>query len=201
MIQVQVDGSPLQADLGTLSSMGDVLELVKATIDPDSIITSIQFNGESLSDADWTLPLSAHRGRMLQIRTGGKREYLAERIGLAPQILERITEEFADAGGSYRSGFSPNGNSQLGTAVEDLSAFVNWFVALLNMDPPRLAPSQQRFSDAVGQLHKVCEQMLQQQLYNSWWAISETINTKLTPKLNEIRSLCDEISQSLNAPQ
>ena len=201
MIQVQVDGNPLQADLGALNSMGDVLELVKTTIDPDSIITSIQFNGETLSDSDWTLPLSAHRGRMLQIKTGGKREYLAERIALAPEIVERITEEFAEAGGSYRSGFSPNGNSQLGTAVTDLSAFVNWFASLMAMDERLLGDANKQFSAEVGSLHKVCEQMLQQQLYNSWWAISETINSKLTPKLLEIRQLCDQIAQTLRNPQ
>ena len=127
MIQVQIDGAPLRADIAGMNNMGDLLELVKATIDPDSIITSIEFNGQTLEDGDWSLPLSAHRDRVLEIRTGAKSAYLAERIGLAPDIIGKIAEEFGLAGDSYRSGQLPNGNNQLTVAVDDLSAFVNWY--------------------------------------------------------------------------
>ena len=84
MIQVHIDGSPLQADIGAMNTMGDLIELVKATIDPDTIITSVEFNGQALSDGDWSMPLSAQRGRTLEIRTGTKRAYVYERITLAP---------------------------------------------------------------------------------------------------------------------
>lgn len=200
MIQVQIDGAPLTADIGAMNNMGDLLELVKATIDPDSIITSIEFNGESLNEGDWSLPLSAHRGRVLEIRTGTKQAYLLERVSLAPDIVEKISEEFRIAGDAYRSGQMPAGNTQLSTAVDDLGAFVNWYSSLLSMDVGTMGSSKTDFHGQVDLLRTICEQILQQQLYNSWWVLAETISTRLNPKLDEIKTLCTQISSSVAAP-
>src|SRR5262245_5603503 len=145
MIQVQIDGNPLQADLGGMNTMGDLIELVKATIDPDTIITSMEFSGEALSESDWSMPLTAHRGKILQIRTGTKQAYMFERISLAPDIVQKIVEEFGKASEAYRGGQSPAGNSMLGTAVDDLSAFVGWYDSLLGMDNFSLAKPRGEF--------------------------------------------------------
>lgn len=196
MIQVQVDGNPLSTDIGGMSSLGDLLELVKSNIDPDTIITSVEFNGEALTESEWNLPLAAHRGRVLDIRTGTKKGYLFDRLASATDIVARIIAEFADAGDAYRKGFSPDGNAKLARAVDDLGAFVTWYDSLLGMSETDTSETRQEFLDLVNSLQKICEQIIQQQLFNSWWVLSETINTKLNPSLEEIRKLCERVASS-----
>jgi hypothetical protein len=197
MMNIQVDGSPLQMDLGGIKTMGDLLELVKTSIDPDTMIISIEFEGRPLADSDWTLPLSNQRGRTLEIKTGTKRSYLSERFSASAAIVEQIVNEFADAGDSYRSGMSPDGNVKLGRAVDDLGAFVNWYSSLLSMDQEALRKQSELFTAQVDGLQAICEQILQQQLYNSWWVLAETIQSRLNPKLEEIRSLCGDVASEL----
>ncbi|MFN8388680.1 MAG: hypothetical protein U0136_00145 [Bdellovibrionota bacterium] len=197
MINIQVDGSALQVDLGGIKTMGDLLELVKSSIDPDTMITAIEFNGQTLSDSDWTLPLNQQTGRTLEISTGTKRAYLSERFAASASILDEIIKEFAAAGDSYRSGSSPDGNAKLSQAVEDLGAFVNWYSSLLSMDPESYVQQTNAYNDQVDGLQKICEQILQQQLYNSWWVLAETIKTRLNPKLEEIRGLCTQLADTV----
>lgn len=200
MIQVHVDGAPLSADFGGMNTMGDLLELVKASIDPDTIITAIELNGETLSESEWNLPLSAHRDRTLQIKTGTKREYLGERLLLSRDIVEQIVAEFADAGDAYRKGFSPDGNTKLSRAVDDLGAFVTWYDSILDMCGTEVQDGRKQFLAFVTSLQQVCESILQQQLFNSWWVLSETINKRLNPQLEEIKTLCTKIADEIGRP-
>ena len=196
MMNVQIDGTPFQGNIADIKTMGDLLELIKASIDPDTMITVIEFNGEALTDADWNAPLNQQNGRVLDVRTGTKRAYVGERLAASAAILEQIENEFADAGNSYRGGFSPDGNSKLSHAVDDLGAFVQWYNGLLTMDEV-LENQRVEFMSKVDALQKICEQIVQQQLYNSWWVLAETINTRLNPKLQEMRGLCSEVAQTM----
>jgi len=195
MIQVQVDGSPMHADFGGVRTMGDLLELVKASIDPDYIITAVELEGKVLKDNEWSMPLSAQTDRQLQILTGSRQAFVKQRLETSVDILGQIVAEFTDAGNSYRKGFSPEGNTGLARAVDDLGAFVTWYDSLLTMGHGPIQQAQVEFRGQVNELQKVCEQIIQQQLYNSWWALAETISSRLAPQLEEIKVLCGKISQ------
>lgn len=195
MITVEVNGAPLMTVGDEMRTMGDLVELVKANIDPDVMITLLTIDGQQLSENDWRAPLSNYRNEKLEVRTGSKREYLTQRLQSAEQLIGEITRNFEGAGALYNRGDSEQGNAKFGEAVKDFLAFVNWYNTLLQIEPQVLSAASQAFTSHVGALHSTCEQLLQQQLYHSWWALSQTITAKLLPQLNQVQSFCGSIAQ------
>lgn len=186
MIHVQVDGNPVHADVNAMRTMGDLIEFVKTTIDPDTMITSILFNGESLSELDWNTPLAQHRDRRLEVLTGTKQRYLAERFSAAQDIATQVITGFRQAADGYRVGNYAEGNQRLSSSVEDLLAFVNWLNAMLGLDEDRFASQYREFTSHVDVIREISEQLLQQQLYSAWWVLAEMITNKLIPELEAI---------------
>lgn len=180
-MNVQLNGQPFVAGIAAVRTMGELVELIKTTIDPETIITSIQIDGRELSDNDWRVPLSGHSGQQLSINTGSRRAYVMERLAQAPLMIDDIAKQFNRVKEEFHSGASVKGNSNLLSAVKDLKAFIDWYSTLLQMLGD--ANEQQRFNNSVKALTDVCEQLLQQQLYRAWWAMGETIEQKLKPAL------------------
>lgn len=194
MITVQVDGTSMLTDVGSMNTMGELIELVKASIDPDSIITSLSISGNELSDSDWQAPLSTHRGQTLEVTTGSRDEYVNERLQMASTLVRRIAQEFSEAATFYQKSDWPQGNNTFAVAVEDLLAFVNWYDSILLVDEEKLEANRTEFKQGVDQLQSTCEELLQQQLYNSWWALGETINTKLCDQLGRLEAFCGGVA-------
>ncbi len=192
MITVQVDGTAMLTEIGDMKTLGDLVELIKATIDPDAIITSMSFGGDVLRDRDWMSPLATHTGRTLEVTTGSKRTFLADRMKTAEFFIDQITGEFIEASSLYQNGNFEKGNGNFATAVEDLLAFVNWYNSLLLVDEQGLARELTEFEVHVNEIKKTCEQLLQQQLYQSWWVLAETVKTRLKPQLDNLRAYCLE---------
>lgn len=192
MITVQVDGTAMLTEIGDMKTLGDLVELIKATIDPDAIITSLSFGGDVLHDRDWVSPLASHTGRTLEVTTGSKRTFLADRLRTAEFFIDQITGEFLESSNLYQAGNFEKGNASFATAVEDLLAFVNWYNSLLLVDEQSLARELSEFEGHVNEIKKTCEQLLQQQLYQSWWVLAETVKTKLKPLLDNLRAYCLE---------
>ncbi|MCB0323712.1 MAG: hypothetical protein KDD69_09075 [Bdellovibrionales bacterium] len=195
MISVKVDSQEFPADISSVSTMGDLIELVKASIDPDSIIVDMQLGGQSLSEADWRAPLNVHRNVLLEIKTGDKREYLLERLGVAEHYLAQIIDQFDTAGANYRDGHAESANTTLATAVDDLLAFVNWYLTLLSVEAVQLEPQIEEFNTHINAIQQICEQLLQQQMFQSWWALGETITARLTPQLQALKRFCEQTSE------
>lgn len=198
MITIMVDGQVLPADASSMRTMQDLVELIKATIDPDKIITSLTLEGAVLSDADWQGALTMHRGKTLEVSTGRKQEYLVGRLNSASDYLSRIIAGFEKAGESYRNGDSDGGNSALATSVDDLLAFINWYMALLSIDADRLVGPINEFNDHILGVQETCEQLLQQQMFQSWWALGETLRAKLEPKLAALQQFCQQTATTVS---
>lgn len=192
MITVQVDGTAMLTEIGDMKTLGDLVELIKATIDPDAIITSLSFGGDVLNDRDWVSPLVTHTGRTLEVTTGSKRTFLADRLKTAEFFIDQIISEFLEASSLYQNGNFEKGNSSFATAVEDLLAFVNWYNSLLLVDEQGMQSQLAEFENHVNVIKKTCEQLLQQQLYQSWWVLAETVKTRLKPLLDDLRAYCLE---------
>lgn len=191
MISVKVDNQDFITDIGELKTMGDLIELIKATIDPDCIITSLTLAGEPLKDSDWRVPLSVHGEGVLEVTTGDKNEYLSDRLATAENYLSQIIDEFARASELYRSGSVDEANTTLATAVDDLLAFVNWYLALLSVKPEQVASQIQEFDSQIREIKDVCEQLLQQQMFQSWVILGETLQSRLEPQLMKLKSFCE----------
>lgn len=192
MITVKVDTQDLLAEIGELKTMGELIELIKASIDPDSIITSISLGGNPLSESDWRVPLSVHSQSTLEVTTGSKEGYMRERLALAGDYLSQIIDEFRDASAKYLAGNSTDANTVLSGAVDDLLAFVNWYLALLSVEAESLEPTIVEFERRMSEIRDVCEQLLQQQMFQSWQALGEILQNKLEPELNKLKVFCED---------
>ena len=190
MITVRVDSHDLPADIGSLKTMGDLIELVKASIDPEVIITSLNIGGKPLSEQDWQMPLSVHRDTILEITTGDKGAYVTERLGQSEEHLTHIIAEFEQSSSHFRSSEADNGNRLFATAVDDLLAFLNWYVSLLALEGNAREAQLTQFQAQLGAIKDTCDQLVQQQMYHSWWALGETLQSKLLPLLLQMKEFC-----------
>jgi len=191
MIKVIIDGNEFSAGLDRVKTMSDLVELVKVSIDPDSIITSMLLNEMELTDADWRAPLSVQGDSTLAIATGSKENYVEQRLETSVLYLEHIINEFKHSRACFGEGASNDGNVAFGTAVNDLRAFISWFQAVLELLPTVWENEKQSYNDKLVEVSGTCEQLLQQQLYQSWWALSDTMEKKLEPQLCELKSRCE----------
>jgi hypothetical protein len=191
MISVKVDSQDFPADISHLRTMGDLVELIKATIDPDSIITSMALAGQPITEADWQAPLTSHAQGVLEIATGEKKQYISDRLASAEHYLFQILDEFNQASAKYGEGSSNEANTLLSTAVEDLLAFINWYLALLSVDPISFKDEIESFNVYIKDIQVICEQLVQQQMFQSWTALGETIRTKLEPELSNLKRFCE----------
>ncbi len=197
MIDVKVDGQNFTADMGSVGTMGDLVELVKASIDPDTIITQMVLEGKPLADDDWRSPLHSHGSATLEIATGEKEKYLLERMATAESYLAQIIEEFSQVAGDYSDGKSDEANTMLAVAVDDLLAFVNWYLTLLSVEPVRMQTEIEAFNVHIMSTQEICQQLLQQQMFQSWWALGETIGAKLIPELESLKQFCEANSTKI----
>ena len=195
MITVKVDGSVWGHDLGGINSMPDLIEFIKANIDPEKIITTLLISGRDLSEVDWRVPLSVQGDSTLEVTTDSQRNYVTDRLMAAQEYAEYITNEFAVARESFQNGKTEDGNRGLSRAVNDLNAFLAWYGTVLQMLPEDWKSYIENFTVQVEGLSKICEQILQQQLYQSWWAVGETVQNELEPRLTNMKSACGMLSK------
>ncbi len=198
MITVNVDGQPFSADVTQVRSMADLIELVKTVIDPDSIIVSLALDGKPLSDADWRMPLNGQTKSQLEICTGNPELYVRERLEGAASYLTEIIDEFSLSSASYLTAVYESGNQKLAKAVHDLGAFVNWYSSLLGINPAQYASASQDFESRIRQIKLICDQLVQQQMFQSWILLGETIKSRLVPELEKLRAFCASQVSMLN---
>lgn len=192
MLTVKIDGNPFLVDLSDVKVMGDLVELIKATIDPDTIIIAIRLDGRDLVEADWRTPLVVLSSNTLDIDTGSKDKYVEDRLLAAEDFVGRITNEFVKAGNLYLTGDTDRANVGLSSAVQDLQAFVGWYATLLSMNPNAMAQTMVQFNSHIERIHRICEQLLEQQLYQSWYILGQTLQGELEPELDNLRNFCVE---------
>ena len=77
------------------------------------------------------------------------------------------------------------GNQRLVQAVNTAKAFFDWYATIVE-----LAPKEKRSSYDINpqvlEISQICKTICQQQLYQSWWALGETLEKQLEPKLDKL---------------
>lgn len=190
VMNVNVNGVPFNYPREAIKSMGELIELIKSTIDPETIITAITIDDRLMTDNDWRLPLAAHANSTLNIESGSKKAYIESRLSSASLYLDKIIRSFSQARMLFKNAEIQAANNELGKAVQDTRAFIDWYQTILQLitNPPEA--EVQKFENAVNDLTDTCEQILQQQLYRSWWAIAESLEKKLEPQLEQMKFAC-----------
>lgn len=189
MIDVIINGekAPIKSD--GLPRMSDLVELIKGWIDPQHMITKILINGQDLADTDWTASLSKWGTAIVEVETGTPESFVSDRLGQAAHVVRCAYMEFRDARKCFQEGSMQDGNRKLVCAVNTLQAFFEWFGSLMELVPQQDRPRYD-ISSQVRDISEVCKRICQQQLYQSWWALGESIGKELEPKLDNLEDFC-----------
>ena len=83
----------------------------------------------------------------------------------------------------------------MGLAVKDLNAFLKWYSIVIETSSDVKNRFDQSIAPYLSELTKICEQLVQQQLYNSWFAIGDTIEGQLEPLLKNLKQNLIDVAQ------
>jgi len=189
MVQVYLDKNSLPAEVANLATVGELVEYVKSTIDQETIIISLTKDDQPLSDSDWKRSLSSLKDSKVDIRTGSKLEFVKNRLDTVQELVDAVMKDLGNISGLFKANRSQEANNNFSNSLEDLSALMNWMYSILSMEPEKLVAEVNEFSGIVKDLKFACGQMQQQQLFQSWWALGETLDKKVMPLLESIKDV------------
>jgi len=194
MVRVSVNGRYEDMNLENVPRFTDLLELIKSQIDPEHMITSILLDGRDLSDEEWGQKLGELRGETLQVETGHPEIYVSDKMQDASRVVRSCFFEFRDARKGFQDGDTMTGNKRLKVAVDTLKAFFDWYGTLVQLvsDTKR---EKLDITPQVTEITETCKKICQQQLYQSWWALGESIEKELEPKLDKLEDACRKVAR------
>ena len=189
MVRVSINGRYEEFNINNSTRFTDFLELVKSQIDPEHMITSILIDGRELNDEEWSFTVSQLSGDTLALETGHPDLYVSEKMQDASRVVRSCFFEFRDARKGFQDGDTVNGNKRLKVAVDTLKAFFDWYGTLVQLvsEPKR---EKLDISPQVVEISETCKKICQQQLYQSWWALGESLEKDLEPKLDKLEDAC-----------
>ncbi len=197
MIQVIVDNNSLSTEFTNDRTMGELVEYIKSTIDPSSIIVSLTKDDIPLSDNDWKSNLSALTNSKLEIKTGAKSEFIKIRLEAVGNLVGNLIDRIQETSVLFQNGSIVEANKIFSSCLEDLNALISWLHSIISMDSEFYVTELKIFSGQVKDFRYVAGQLQQQQLFQSWWALGETLTTKLIPLLEAMKTLGIEAGKRL----
>lgn len=196
MVRVTINGEETAMQVEDLPKVTDIVELIKSTIDPDHMITQILIDGSELDEGDWSKsPSQLGETAIIEIETGTPTEFVATRFSMSSDIVKACFLEFREARKSFQDGNMQDGNQQLGAAVNTLQAFLEWYCSLIDLVPVE-NQLEYDISERMESITEICKKICQQQLYQSWWALGESIKESLEPKLEDLEDFCRKFRQA-----
>jgi hypothetical protein len=194
MVAVRINGSeaPLRTD--GLGRVSDLVELIKSLIDPDHMITSIMVDGRDLEDMEWEMNPTQFGTKILEVETGTPEQFVRDRLSQSADVVRTCYMEFRGARKCFQCGDMHNGNQGLLRAVNILKAFFEWYGTISELVPVDRRSSIDMASQTTD-ITETCKRICQQQLYQSWWALGETIEKELEPKLDKLEDFCRKACQ------
>ena len=189
MVAVRINGEDSDVKGDDLPKIADVVELIKSVIDPDHMITSITIDGYDLSDSDWVASPSQYSTSIIEVETGTPKEFVASRFAASAEVVKACYMEFRESRKSFQSGQMQEANKRLSQAVNTLQAFFEWYTSLLELVPEE-ERNEYSIDKEVGEISDICKNICQQQLYQSWWALGESIKNELEPRLDDLETVC-----------
>ena len=191
MKTIAINGVETQMSVAGMPRLIDVVELIKSSIDPEHMITGIFINGSELTDEDWNAPTTQFSDAVLEVLTGEPEAFVKDRLNCAPDVVQACYLEFRSARKLFRDGKMDDGNRQLVQAVNTLQAFFQWYASMIEI-VPEADRNKYLIEKEIATVSEVCKKICQQQLYQSWWALGETLESELEPALDEVEDRCRE---------
>lgn len=196
MVAVRINGEEAPVKSDGLPRLSDVVELIKSVIDPDHMITQLAIDGRDFSEEDWSASPSHYNTSIIEVQTGTPSDYVRDRMTKSPVIVRACRESFHAARLGFEEGKNQDANAELKDAVQALLAFCEWYGAILD-----LVPEERRLdfdiNDEMEDMVEVCKKLCQQQLYQSWWALGESIKNELEPALDKLESKMQGLAEKI----
>jgi hypothetical protein len=189
MVAVRINGEDSTIGNGGPLKIAELVELIKASIDPSHMISSILLNGKELSDEDWANNTANYGTAIIEFQTDTPENFVRIRFGQAADIVNACYTEFRDARKQFQSGDMVSGNKRLVQAVNTARSFFEWYGTLLELVPPD-QKKKYDIREQTDEIVETCKKICQQQLYQSWWALGETLQKELEPKLDKLDDFC-----------
>ena len=189
MVSVRINGEDSSIRSEGLPKVADLVELIKSMIDPEHMITGILIDGRDLGEDEWYANVNQLGTSIIEVETGTPEEFVSSRLTRASDIIRACYMEFRDARKSFQDGNMTTGNQRLATAVNTLKAFFEWYRTLLGL-VPESRRSKFDIEEQTAELLETCKRICQQQLYQSWWALGESLEKDLEPKLDKLEDFC-----------
>ncbi len=185
MVSVRINGEESPVGSNAALKIADLVELIKAQIDPDHMITGILLDGKELEDQDWSASTSQYGTAIFEVITGTPESFVNDRLDKSSEIIRECYMEFRDARKSFQDGKMLQGNQKLVKAVNTLKSFFEWYSTLAELSG-EAKRKEMDITPQVSEISEICKRICQQQLYQSWWALGETIGKELEPKLDKL---------------
>lgn len=195
MATIKINGKEVNLNAGGLQKFSELVELIKATIDPEHMITALQINGRDIEDHEWQAPLSQFQTAIIEIDSGMPEAYVGERLIHSGDIVKACFLSFRDSRKMFQEGDMVNGNKELVQAVNTLKEFFTWYVTLIEL-LPKDKKTMVSLDSYMNDITESCKKICQQQLYQSWWALSESLANDLEPKLDKLEDHCRKLGKS-----
>jgi len=189
MKSVIINGEESEIQGVGLPKVADLIELIKSSIDPEHMITSILIDGRDLAESDWVASTAQFSTSIIEVETGTPSEFVNTRLAAAAAVVRECFFSFRDARKCFQEGNMQEGNQKLVEAVNTLQAFFEWYVTMLDLLPEE-ERAMYKIEEQADGISEVCKKICQQQLYQSWWALGETLQGELEPKLDELEDYC-----------
>lgn len=193
---IKINGKETPINTSGVQRVTDLIELIKSMIDPTHMITAILINGRELDEQEWTGTISQFEAAVLEIETGEPETYVYRRLATAPEIIGQCFMSFREARKNFQNGNMQVANRKLLAAVNTLREFFSWYATLLEL----LSEDKRKKFDITALVTKIsetCKTLCQQQLYQSWWAIGETLRQELEPELDQLEDFCIKSTKDL----
>ncbi len=198
MIRVRVNGNYADIPMASVPRFTDLVEFLKSQIDPDHMITTLLLDGRELTDDEWNQNVSSLMGDTLDVTTGHPEAYVADRMQDASRVVRSCFYEFRDARKGFQDGDTVTGNKRLKIAVDTLKAFFEWYGTLVQL-VSETKREKLDISPQVVEISESCKKICQQQLYQSWWALGESLEKDLEPKLDKLEDACRRAAREVQA--
>ena len=196
MVRVSINGRFEEMNLENVPRFTDLLELVKSQIDPEHMITSVLIDDRDLTDEEWSQTLAEMRGKTIQLTTGHPDAYVSEKMQDASRVVRSCFFEFRDARKGFQDGDTITGNRRLKIAVDTLKAFFDWYGTLVQL-VSETKRDKLDITPQVTDISETCKKICQQQLYQSWWALGESLEKELEPKLDKLEDACRKAAREV----
>lgn len=195
MVQVSINGEAFSTEGLRFDTFEDLLNCIKSRIAPDQVLVAVQLDGSAVNGPQWRACPIETDGE-LAVATADKLTFLCERLAGAEAYLAQVRNSFAGTIRQYQEGDSSEANTSLARSVDELLAFIHWYLSVLTLDPVHLADHIQAFHEKVDTLQEICERLVEPQMYKSNWVLAQTLEGEFLPALASFRLVCRRAAEA-----